>query len=154
MNRIKEKELKINKQYWSKKIVIEGVVQGQLSPYDVPRKAKATYDDKKKILSIKFDYLTSREPTILQSTSEEEINLHTGKISGKLYEVEIYCPSEAHLPDVIKVKITSALDRLIEDSERKEPSRLVQKENLSATRDFLKEEPDVKETIEELVFHN
>ena len=153
MNRIKEKELKINKKYWSKGILIEGVIQGQLSPYDVPRKVKATYDEKEKTFSLKFDYLTSREPTTIEHSSDK-IKLHIGKISGKLYEVNIHCPSKEDRPDIIQVKVTSALDNLIEDSEKKDPSRLVQKENLSATRNYLKEESDIKDIIEELVVNN
>lgn len=146
---VRERELEIKKKYKLKEVRIEGIKHGYLSPYDVPLRAMLKYDENKQLLYIEFVYLTPNEPTEVQESGEEGIRFRVGSISGKLYKVEIYCPSKECLPDSISVKITSTLDKLIEESERK-PKSPVQHENLSMTREFLSKEPELKDAIEEL----
>jgi hypothetical protein len=150
MQDIKEKDLEVKSKYQLRDVLIEGVKYGSLSPYDVPNKVKASYNETKKLLSIKFAYLTPDEPTHVQESDGGEVRFHVGEISGKLYEVEIYCPSKEFLPNSIRVKITSALDRLIADSEKRTPRSLVQHENLRVTKEFLSEEPELETFIREL----
>ncbi len=144
-----ENELEIRIEYKAKAITIHGVAQGYLSPYDVPRKAKATYQNKKKLFSIKFDYLTPNEPKDEKIYGGGITTLYIGKTSGKLYGINIRCESKEQLPELVSIQVTPVLGKLIADSENN-PSRLVAHENLSTTKAFLEEEPVLKRFMQEL----
>ena len=145
-----EKILDVNDKYRKKSVTIKGIKYGSLSPYDFPLKVKAVYEEMKKMFSLSFTYLTPCEPIKVLKLRKGEILLQVGKISGKLYNVGINCPSKEDLPASVRIELVSELDKLIKDSEKKIPNRLVEHENLSVTRDFLSKEVKLNNFIKAL----
>lgn len=149
MSNIKENELEIKIKYPSKMIIIHGEAQGYLSPYDVPRKAKVSFNNEKNLFSIDFDYLTPNEPRDKKTYGGGVTTLYFGKTSGKLYSINIHCQSKEQLPELVSIEVTPVLGELIADS-KDNPNRLVEYENLSTTKAFLEEEPSLKRFMEKL----
>ncbi len=116
-------------------------VKGTLSPYDIPEVAIVTYDENTKVFAIEFKYLTPDEPKQL-AESRDDIKIYTGKLSGKLYKIEILNQDKENLPKM-KVEIVAVVDGLISRKKKEEWSKFVEQLNFAVVRDFLSKEKEL-----------
>lgn len=144
MEKIKNIDLEPAKYNVSKEFVIRGVkLNGSLSPYDIPRQAKVSYDARERLFKIHFVYLTPDEPTKELKTSSD-ISLYLGQSSGKLYDIYVRGQAPENLLS-IRLQLVSQLHDLAAESEVSNPPNYIKELNLLAAEKFLDENHEVYE---------
>ena len=125
-----------------KEIIVRGVkMRGSLSPYDIPRQAKVSYDAFAKVFKIHFVYLTPDEPTTEKKTSPD-ISLFLGRSSGKLYDIRVQGQEPADLFN-IKVQLVAQIGHLAMESETSNPPNYIKELNLLVAKKFLEENSEL-----------
>lgn len=121
-----------------KTIRIRGLHIGELSPYDVPQKAGAAYDENSKTFTVFFNYLTPDEPTHDQKGNA--ITLKIGKNTGKLYGIVVSDCEKTNIPD-IRVEVTNIIARAVKKAE--EDNKLVPAMNLALAQKILEKDKNI-----------
>ena len=123
-------------------LTIRGVkIKGSLSPYDIPRQATVSYDEKEREYKIHFIYLTPDEPKSEKKASAE-ISLFLGQSSGKLYDIVIRGQAPGNLRN-IQVELISKIADLAQETERKTPLNYRKELNLLVAKKFLEENQEL-----------
>ena len=125
-----------------KEISVRGVkVNGSLSPYDIPRQAKVSYDELSKVFKIHFVYLTPDEPKS-EKRASPDIALFFGQSSGKLYDIHVHKQDQANLLD-IKIQLVAKIGDLADESEKSTPPNYIKELNLLVAKKFLEENTEL-----------
>lgn len=70
--------------------LIRGVSVGVYpSPHDIPEAVRARYDDERDRFVIDFRFIGERRERLVQASQEENVHLHVGEHSRRLYRIEI-----------------------------------------------------------------
>lgn len=117
-------------------------IRGSLSPFDVPRQAAATYDDKTREYRIFLYYLTPDEPTKIKDLSKD-IAVFLGQNSGKLYQILIR-GQEPRTIQNFRVTLLNRVDDLVSrEAENETPSGYLQHLNLLVAKRVLEDNQEL-----------
>ena len=117
-------------------ITIDDNVRLSLTPFDIPRSARITWDELSKLLTIDFQYLTPDEPKKLVKINRD-IEMSIGKFSYKLYSA-IVARTDSALGAADK--LSAALEQARAKLDVQKPQQRIPYWNYSLAQDFLSSE--------------
>lgn len=141
MKKVVEIDLQLGADYVTRQSLIEeGNVRLSLTPFDIPRSARITWDEGERVLTIEFLYLTPDEPrTTLWINKVIEMSI--GKFSYKLYAVRV---NNSPTPVEAIDGVIQALENARRRFDVSQPKQRVPYWNYSLAKDFFTKEKNEK----------
>jgi hypothetical protein len=144
MKHILDLEMDLGAGYVNRQSVTIDNVRLSLTPFDIPRSARVTWDEQCKSLTIEFQYLTPDEPKGAVRVNRD-VEMSTGKFSHKFYGAIV-----SHANSVIEAthKLTAALEEIRRRFDVQKPQQRIPYWNYSLARDFLSFEEQRLSTLD------